>query len=255
MTVKERYKVAYKVYETQSYDDFKLLEENRDITPNHVLRLAENIKEGYQMPPIIVNENMEVVDGQHRLQAFEMLKRPVHFIIQRDMKENTLQRANTDVVKWTTAQHVEYHVKQGNEDYIKLKEFKEYTEMPWAQSMRILGKSKDPSVHSVAKVLQYGLFEVKHETDAYLFADEVILRMRMERPTGKVVSAIKNIYDAGVDTKRLVTAINVTEEEIQLLNTIPRIMQTLTKVYNKDLKRADSIKIKEYNNGQLKPYI
>lgn len=246
------YPVAYSVYETTDYEDFNFLEENRDISKNHVNRLKESINEGYTFPPIIVDKHMNVVDGQHRLKAHEEVSAPVQFIIQADMKENTLQKANSDVVKWTTPQHVEYHIKQGNENYEKLKEFKEYTGMPWAQATRILGKSKDLRVHSVAKILEYGLFEVKHEEDAYMFADDVIMRFRMEKPTGKIISAIKNIYDAGADTKRLVTAINVTEDELMLLNTIPKIIETIVKVYNKDLKKSEQIKFTQYDNGQYR---
>lgn len=246
------YPVAYSVYETTDYEDFNFLEENRDISKNHVNRLKESINEGYTFPPIIVDKHMNVVDGQHRLKAHEEVSAPVQFIIQTDMKENTLQKANSDVVKWTTPQHVEYRIKQGNENYEKLKEFKEYTGMPWAQATRILGKSKDLRVHSVAKILEYGLFEVKHEEDAYMFADDVIMRFRMEKPTGKIISAIKNIYDAGADTKRLVTAINVTEDELMLLNTIPKIIETIVKVYNKDLKKSEQIKFTQYDNGQYR---
>lgn len=255
MTVKDLYKVAYSVYETDRYDDFIFLEENRDIAEAHVKRLAVNIREGYQMPPLIVDADMAVIDGQHRLKAYESLGLPVQFIIQRDMKENTLQRANTDVKTWTTPQHIAYHIKQDNEDYIKLKEYKEYTELPWANALRILGGSKDPKVKSQSKIIQYGLFEVRHESDAYEFADEVILRMRMEMPGNKIISAIKKLYDAGVDTRRLVTAINVCEEEIKLINVVPKIMETISKVYNRDLKKSEQIKFKKWTSGVLAPYI
>ena len=123
---------------------------------------------------------------------------------------------------------------------------------PGKDDVRILGKSKDPKIISVAKILEYGLFEVKHEEDAYTFVDEVIMRIRMEFPTGKIISAIKNLYDAGADTKRLVTAINVTEDELMLLNTIPKIIETIVKVYNKDLKKSEQIKFTQYDNGQYR---
>ncbi|GAA3723043.1 hypothetical protein GCM10022378_11400 [Salinicoccus jeotgali] len=255
MTVTDKYKVAYSVYETDQYDDFSFMEENRGISANHVKALVKNIKDGYEMPPIIVNEHMEVMDGQHRLMAHKELDEPVTFIIQRDMKENAIQRANTDVSKWTTPQHIEYHIKRGNEHYAKLNEFKEYSGMPVVQAMRILGKSADSRIKSSAKIIQHGVFVVTHETDAYSFTDEVVLRMRMEAPTGKIISALKRLYDAGVDTKRLVTAVNVTEDELKLLNTVPKIIETIVKVYNTDLKRADQVKMKEYGKNQYKVYI
>lgn len=250
--MKKKYPIAYNVYETVDYDDFNFLEENRSVSSNHVNNLVKSINLGYTFPPIIVDENMGVIDGQHRLKAYEITGEPARFIVQGNLKENTLQKANTDVVKWSTPQHVDYHIKKGNEHYKKLKEFKEYSEMPWAQASRILGKSKDPKVWSVAKVLQNGLFEVTYEDDAYMFVDEVIMRIRMEYPTGKIISAIKNIYNLGVDNKRLVTAVNITEDELKLLNTVPKIIETIVKVYNKDLGRKDQIKFTKYDNGQYR---
>ena len=54
-----------KIYTTKDYSIFGYILGNRDIVQNHVLNLAKLIKEIDLEVPIIVNEKMEVCDGQH----------------------------------------------------------------------------------------------------------------------------------------------------------------------------------------------
>lgn len=58
------------VYRTNNYDQFKRLVGNREVNPKRVKTIKKSVEEiGYIPNPIIVNENMEVIDGQGRLQA------------------------------------------------------------------------------------------------------------------------------------------------------------------------------------------
>lgn len=58
------------VYETTNYSKFKKMLDNREVSPNRVQKIVKSIDQvGYVMSPIIVNEKMEVIDGQGRLAA------------------------------------------------------------------------------------------------------------------------------------------------------------------------------------------
>ena len=50
-------KTAYHVYETNDYGLFSFIESNRNPSRNHVENLKKQIKNGYELPPIIVREN------------------------------------------------------------------------------------------------------------------------------------------------------------------------------------------------------
>ena len=53
---------------TRDYDKFKLLEENRTVSKSHVNKLKIAIGDNpniMRAQPILVNEDMEVIDGQH----------------------------------------------------------------------------------------------------------------------------------------------------------------------------------------------
>ncbi|XCY65795.1 ParB N-terminal domain-containing protein [Streptococcus iniae] len=68
------------VYKTTNYDMFNFSKFNRNVflTPE-MLKQAEL---GF-VSPIIVNENLTVIDGQHRLTACQQLGLPVEYIIKK----------------------------------------------------------------------------------------------------------------------------------------------------------------------------
>lgn len=71
-----------KVCITDNYGMFKRLEGNRDIADSRCKKIIKSIQtNGYIHSPIIVNENMEVIDGQGRLKALETLGLPVEYIV------------------------------------------------------------------------------------------------------------------------------------------------------------------------------
>ena len=58
------------IHSTCDLGIFKILEGNRNINLGHVERLVKSIQEnGFLKMPIIVNDDFEVIDGQHRLMA------------------------------------------------------------------------------------------------------------------------------------------------------------------------------------------
>lgn len=72
------------VQQTQEYDKFSLLSANRDISKGHVQSLKASIEKLGNITekvPIIVNQNLEIIDGQHRFQALKELGLPVFYIV------------------------------------------------------------------------------------------------------------------------------------------------------------------------------
>lgn len=105
------------VYITSNYELFQFSKFNRNvILSKEMIKQAE---EGF-VSPIIVNENMIVIDGQHRLKASEKVGVPVEFIVKEGLTEHDIVRMNTVQKKWSLLNHIEAHANEGLEDYIKL---------------------------------------------------------------------------------------------------------------------------------------
>lgn len=65
---------------TKNYSLFKKYAKNRDIDGRHVEKLIASIKTANLLDcePILVNEKMEVIDGQHRLEAAKSLNLDIY---------------------------------------------------------------------------------------------------------------------------------------------------------------------------------
>ena len=71
------------IHETTDYKAFHILTGGRIPTEERVNDLIATIKKvGFIPAPVIVNENMEIVDGAARVKACERLGLPVYYIIQ-----------------------------------------------------------------------------------------------------------------------------------------------------------------------------
>jgi hypothetical protein len=116
-----------KLKSTKDYDIFKFREDNRSvIDQGHVKRLISSIKAKnlLELRPISVNENMEIIDGQHRLLAAKHLDVEVFYHVENNLKQHDIILMNTSK-SWNSNDYLNYYVKNDYPEYIKLKQFME----------------------------------------------------------------------------------------------------------------------------------
>ena len=112
---------AYDVYVTKDYSIFKRLTGNRDIPESRISKIVESIQTiGWVRNPIIVNEKMEVIDGQGRLTALQRLKMPVEYIIAEGAGNKECIYMNMNMVNWKLPDFIKSYAEQGNENYQRL---------------------------------------------------------------------------------------------------------------------------------------
>lgn len=113
--------VAYQVYTTTDYSKFKRLIGNRDIPEHRISKIIDSIQKiGWVHNPIVVNEKMEVVDGQGRLTALQRLKMPVEYIIAPGASTKECVYMNMNMVNWKLPDFIKSYAEQGNENYQRL---------------------------------------------------------------------------------------------------------------------------------------
>lgn len=119
MEIKEE--KAYEVYVTKNYDIFKRLVGNRDIPESRISKIVSSIQEiGWIRNPIVVNEKMEVIDGQGRLTALQRLGLPVEYIIANGAGSQECIYMNMNMVNWKQPDFIKSYAEQGNENYQRL---------------------------------------------------------------------------------------------------------------------------------------
>ena len=73
-------KYSNQVHKTTDYFLFKPIDGNRNKNLLHINRLKKSISENYLFTVIIVNENYEIIDGQHRFECIKELELPLYYI-------------------------------------------------------------------------------------------------------------------------------------------------------------------------------
>lgn len=79
------------VHATKNYDLFKKLSFNRDVSKENVEKLKKEIlrEDLLDCHPIIVNEDMEIIAGQHWLEAARQLNKTIYYVIKDNLSKNT----------------------------------------------------------------------------------------------------------------------------------------------------------------------
>lgn len=109
--------------ETKEYDRFSFLTANRPVDYNHVNKIKKSLQEyGFlDSQPITVNNEMQIIDGQHRFVACKEMGLPIKFVqVQPKRIDNILVSLNTTQKKWNVMDYVAYYAQQGNSHYIRL---------------------------------------------------------------------------------------------------------------------------------------
>ena len=112
-----------KIHKTKDYSLFKYLKGNRAVNELHVRRLVEAIKEKDLQVPIIVDDKMFVVEGQHRLEAYKIVGLPITYIVKDNVGLEDVRKLNSVARKWTLTEYLMSYVKLGNHDYELLEWF------------------------------------------------------------------------------------------------------------------------------------
>lgn len=122
------YRKLKDVLVTSDYGMFKKIDGNRLVNQLHVDRLAESMKEKQLVTPVIVNENYEIIDGQHRFTACETHGLPVYYIICEGYGLADVHRLNEKSHDWNLKDFLEGYATFATtnpkyQDYVLLKEF------------------------------------------------------------------------------------------------------------------------------------
>lgn len=113
-------KVGY-IYSTKDYDEFKKLNGNRSVLEQRKTMILKSIKErGWIRNPIVVNEKMEMIDGQGRFEALKELGLPIEYCISEGATINDCIALNLKQKNWGTVDYINCYAELGNENYIAL---------------------------------------------------------------------------------------------------------------------------------------
>lgn len=94
---------------------------NRPINRQHVERIKASIRKNGYLPTVaIVNQDKEVIDGQHRLIATTELGLPYYYTERAGANLENALDLNRTQRSWTVFDYIESYANAGNQNYIDL---------------------------------------------------------------------------------------------------------------------------------------
>lgn len=165
---------ATKIFSTTDYNKFKLMKGNRAVDPRHVQALMKAMEKKDLLIPIAVNSKMEVLDGQHRLEARKNLKLPVpYYWAGDDTGLRDVQALNASQKSWSNKDFCNSYIALGKKDYEIYKWFVETYQFPHVESIKLLmNLTNDRDKGTVlTTIFKSGQFQVRDLSGAKKMAE------------------------------------------------------------------------------------
>jgi hypothetical protein len=164
-------KNSTQVHQTNNYDLFKSIDGNRNKNALHIQRLRKSIASKYLFTVIIVNENYEIIDGQHRFQVLRELGLPIYYVICKGYSIEEVQILNANSKTWSTTDYLAGYCNMGYPDYIEFDRFMKRHKICW-QVASVLLHGGDSG--RVVESFKAGTYKIK---DLY-FAEAAVKKLQ-----------------------------------------------------------------------------
>jgi hypothetical protein len=185
---------------TRNYSIFKKKQDNREIDRALVNRLKVSMSKRnlLHLEPIIVNDDMEIIDGQHRFESAKELGLEISYQIETNLDGEDMILLQTHK-SWGTEDYFNYYCKNNYPEYLKLKKFIADQGISVSLAVRILrGTSKNANLN-----FRNGEFEFNNSmaTDSIDFCRrsiEIIKKLQGDKPwmkSQKIWSALLIVFN------------------------------------------------------------
>lgn len=185
---------------TDDYGKFKFIKGNRKIIESHVNSLMRAMKKNDLFTPIVVNDKLEVLDGQHRLEARKRLGFIVPYITVRDVGLEHIQELNCNQKGWVVNDYTDSYIELGKKDYEVYKWFRQKFGFSHSVSLTLLCDEYDNYSTS-------GVDNAKHRSLSAEFkqGDFKVGNLEKAKATAEAILKFK-VHYKGVNRRAFVAA-------------------------------------------------
>lgn len=255
------------VYETTDLDKFIFAKWNRNVRKKKVKVLSERMKIFFLSFTIIVNELLEIIDGQHRISALKiyneyrksigLLPIPLRYEIREGWGEKECKELNSETSTFSNEDTLKQEMYNGNENYFLYDKFrKEYPFLGHNTVIGLLSGNIKATKGGENKSFKVGTFKVKDYQESVDKINEIIdivgtgiipLGDRGNPQTTYTLSILPFIFDGKYDHQHMMGQIKnrnkyskVSLPESTKLTTCKYYLQ---KLYNHDVDKKDRLSI------------
>lgn len=115
------------INKTSDYAMFKFHENNRKIDQSNLENIKRSIKINNLLAfrPIMVNEKLEILDGQHRFLVAKELGLDIFYQVNEESEDEDIILMNANQKRWTLEDFINFHATKGSEAHRQLQKFSE----------------------------------------------------------------------------------------------------------------------------------
>ena len=239
------------VFMTYDYDEFKFMLGNRQADQEiRIRRVRNSIKKNGLIPtPIVVNERMEIIDGQARFTVCREEGLPIYFTVVESLGVEECIAVNSSTTTWKVGDYIYSQASVGNANYSILRSYMEkYPNLP----MGIYIYALSGLVSAGNAPLKNGGFKVDHKLLAK--ADEKLGWLAQFSDVCKDAGGIRNnfgivllfCYDLPeIDNKKLVKKVHDRSYEIKSYSRMPEWLEVVERIYNFNTRKEERVFLKE----------
>lgn len=237
---------------TSDYKIFKSITSNREVDSKHIKKLVESIgkKNLLYIRPLLVNENMEVIDGQHRLEACMILKIAVPYMICPGLLKEDIHFLNSVQKNWTTMDFINYFTiedKSGYREFSKLANA--YPKVKVSILLKLVSSDRNTKIRD-------GIMNINKLDEARQICDHLNYLndfWKKKRDYGFVYSAAfatalqKCVRNKNFDVKRLHDKIEQYPNLFIKYTSRNEYLKSIHILYNKDVAEGETVNLAPEN--------
>lgn len=231
-------RIYSKIYRTYNYDKFKILDYNRDITRFDLLNKSianEGIKN-----PILVDEDFNILDGQHRYTYAKENEKPIIYFFVNARTHNDVVEINTTSKRWQIIDYIEHYAKQTNKEYMRL--YDAIKDMPYIRQTDIICVGYgliDRRKVKILELVKKGEFTFRNYAEFLKIAQyyKQFIEATQINSVAGVFLAYYNLYTIiDFDKERLLRNVNSgnTRERLLGVSNFNYILKEFVAAYNKN---------------------
>ena len=206
-----------------------------------------------ELRPITVNKKMQVIDGQHRLEAAKALGIPMFYVVDKESELEDIVRLNNSQKSWILEDYVNYHASDGVKFFVDIVNLAKKLDITINHLVRYLGISGGSSWKKMKDgSYEFDLEKTGKELQEKLAFIDGILKFIEEKTIGN-----KKYLKSMAITKGLLTLMNssmfnadIFFKKVELCITRIHICRTVEKSITKCLKAFITLEIMTPSNNK-----
>lgn len=241
------------IYITNDYSIFKKLDGNRSVKPKRIKEINDSVENvGMMNTPILVNEKMEIIDGQGRLEVCKKRNLPVRYTIQPGAGLKECQEMNLHTTNWSAEEMVISLAISGHDGCQKIKNIMNEFHVIASYVCDALNITRQ----SLRKQAQYiFITDEQYQKVRSFFCWFKKVESSLKKIPGRMCTKIKALvycFDHGVDMDELQLAIESLDKTKVNATTIEAFLKTLQDSYNynKKSKKNRIYVFESYRKGE-----